>query len=430
MGEFGEFDDIDFFRGNELIGDPYPYFDFMRGKCPVQPEPNHGVVMVTGYDEAVSVYTDTRTFSSCNAVTGPFPGFPVPLKGDDVSDLIDRHRDELPFSDQLTTMDPPKHKAHRGLLMRLITPKRLRENEDFMWRHADRQIDEFIERGECEFIRDFAGPFTLYVIADLLGVPEEDHGWFREELQGGGRQREQALGSTGSRTMSHSPLEFLYERLTTYVEDRRRRPRDDVLTGLATASFPDGSLPEPIDVVRVAANVFSAGQETTVRLLGSALQIIGERPDIAQRLRDDTTRIPEFVEECLRFESPVKGDFRLARTTTTVGGVDIAAGTCVMVLNGAAGRDPRHFDGPDEFRMDRANAREHLAFGRGPHACPGGPLARAETRISIERLLARMVDIRIAESAHGTADARRYDYVPTYILRGLTRLQLEFTPAG
>ncbi len=426
----GEFDDIDFFRGNELIGDPYPYFDFLRGKCPVQVEPNHGVVMVTGYDEAVSVYTNTASFSSCNSVTGPFPGFPVPLEGDDVSDLIEQHRDELPFSDQLTTMDPPKHKAHRGLLMRLITPKRLRENEDFMWRHADRQIDEFVERGECEFVRDFAGPFTLYVIADLLGVPEEDHEWFRQELQGGGRQREQALGSTGSRTMSHSPLEFLYERLTTYVEDRRREPRNDVLTGLATAAFPDGSLPEPIDVVRVAANVFSAGQETTVRLLGSALQMIGERPEIQQRLRDDPTRVPDFVEECLRFESPVKGDFRLARTTASVGGVDIPAGTCLMVLNGAAGRDPRHFDRPDEFEMDRANAKEHLAFGRGPHACPGGPLARAETRISIERLLARMADIRIAESSHGPADARHYDYVPTYILRGLTRLNLEFTPAG
>ena len=162
--------------------------------------------------------------------------------------------------------------------MRLITPKRLRENEDFMWRHADRQIDEFVERGECEFIRDFAGPFTLYVIADLLGVPEEDHEWFREELQGGGHQREEGLGSTGSRTMSHSPLEFLYDSLSEYVEERRREPREDVLTGLATATFPDGSMPEVIDVVRVAANVFSAGQETTVRLLGTALQRIGDDP--------------------------------------------------------------------------------------------------------------------------------------------------------
>ncbi len=423
----GEFEGIDFFRGNDLIVDPYPYFAYLRGQCPVHREAHHDVVMVTGYDEAVSVYMNTGTFSSCNSVTGPFPGFPVPLEGDDVSDLVEQHRDALPFSDQITTMDPPKHKAHRGLLMRLITPKRLRENEDFMWRNADRQIDEFVARGECEFIRDFAGPFTLYVIADLLGVPEEDHEWFREELQGGGSHRPQGLGSTGSASLGHSPLEFLYDRLTTYVEERRREPRDDILTGLATATFPDGSLPEVIDVVRVAANLFSAGQETTVRLLGSALQIIVERGDVQHHLRNDYARIPGFVEECLRFESPVKGDFRLSRTPVTVGGVEIPAGTTVMVLNGAAGRDPRHFDHPEEFRMDRANAKEHLAFGRGPHACPGGPLARAETRISIERLLDRMRDIRISETAHGPADARRYDYVPTYILRGLARLHLEFS---
>jgi cytochrome P450 len=425
-----DFDGIDFFRGNELVADPYPYFDHLRSQCPVQREPHHGVVMVTGYEEAVSVYADTATFSSCNAVTGPFPGFPVPLVGDDVSELIEQHRDELPFSDQLTVMDPPKHKAHRGMLMRLLTPKRLKENEDFMWRHADRQIDEFAASGECEFIRSYAGPFTLYVIADLLGVPESDHEWFRQELQGGHRRETQGLGSTGSGSLGHSPLEFLYDRLTTYIEDRRREPRDDVLTGLATASFPDGSTPEVIDVVRVAANLFSAGQETTVRLLAAALQLIGERPDLQQLLREDRARIPDFVEEVLRMEGPVKGDFRLSRTATTVGGVEIPAGTTLMVVNGAAGRDPRRFEDPAEFRVDRENAKEHLAFGRGPHACPGGPLARAEARISIERLLARLGDIRISESEHGPAGDRRYEYAPTYILRGLQRLHLEFTPNG
>jgi cytochrome P450 len=425
-----DFDGIDFFRGNELVADPYPYFDHLRSQCPVQREPHHGVVMVTGYEEAVSVYTDTATFSSCNAVTGPFPGFPVPLVGDDVSELIEQHRDELPFSDQLTVMDPPKHKAHRGMLMRLITPKRLKENEDFMWRHADRQIDEFAASGECEFIRSYAGPFTLYVIADLLGVPESDHEWFRQELQGGHRRETQGLGSTGSGSLGHTPLEFLYDRLTTYIEDRRREPRNDVLTGLATASFPDGSTPEAIDVVRVAANLFSAGQETTVRLLAAALQLIGERPDLQQLLREDRARIPDFVEEVLRMEGPVKGDFRLSRTATTVGGVEIPAGTTLMVVNGAAGRDPRRFEDPAEFRVDRENAKEHLAFGRGPHACPGGPLARAEARISIERLLARLGDIRISEAHHGPAGDRRYEYAPTYILRGLQRLHLEFTPNG
>src|SRR5262249_30489569 len=111
-----DFDTIDFFRSDELIVNPYPYFDHLREEAPVQREPHHDVVMVTGWTEAVSVYNDNETFSSCNSVTGPFPGFPVPLEGDDVSETIEQHRDQLPFSDQITTFDPPKHRAHRGLL--------------------------------------------------------------------------------------------------------------------------------------------------------------------------------------------------------------------------------------------------------------------------------------------------------------------------
>ncbi len=421
-----EYDGIDFFRGRELVDDPYPYFDWLRGQCPVQREPQHGVYMVTGYDEACAVYTDTDAFSSCNSVTGPFPGFPVPLDGyDDVSELIEQHRDELPFSDQLPTMDPPKHRDHRHLLMRQLTPKRLKENEEFVWGLADRQIDEFAARGECELVGDYANPFTLLVVADILGVPEADHAEFRAALAS--RPRDAAVGSTKD-SLTHSPLAWLYDRFAAYIEDRRREPRDDVLTALATTTFPDGTLPEVIDVVRVAANVFAAGQETTVRLLGSAFLLIAERPDLQQLLRDRRELIPDFVEEALRIESPVKGDFRLARRATRVGGVDIPAGATVMVLNGAANRDPRHFEDPGELRVERGNAREQLAFGRGVHSCPGGPLARLEGRVSVERLLDRLGDIRISDAHHGPAGARRYSYMPTYILRGLTQLHLEFTP--
>jgi cytochrome P450 len=383
--------------------------------------------MVTGYDEAVAVYHDTAAFSSCTSVSGPFPGFPVPLEGDDVSTLIEQHRDKLPMSDQLPTLDPPVHTAHRGLLMRLITPKRLKENEEFMWRLADRQLDEFVGNGTCEFIREFAKPFAMLVIADLLGVPETDHERFRNAIGGG---RTGTLGSTGDQTLAHSPLEFLAEQFTTYIEDRRRRPRDDVLTGLATATFPDGSTPEVIDVVRIAANLFAAGQETTVRLLAAALLLLGERPDLQDTLRAQRDLIPNFVEEALRYESPVKGHFRLSRVPTTVGGVDMPAGTTVMLLLGAANRDPRRFEEPGEFRVDRINARQHIAFGHGVHTCPGAPLARAEGLIALERILDRMHDIRISEAEHGPEDARRYEYAPTYILRGLQRLHLEFTPAG
>ena len=423
-----DYDAIDFFRGNELVDDPYPYFDWLRQQCPVQRESQQDVYMVTGYDEACAVYTDTDTFSSCNSVTGPFPGFPVPLDGlDDVSDLIDEHRDELPMSDQLPTMDPPGHRDHRHLIMRQLTPKRLKENEEFMWRLADRQIDGLIGAGRCEFIAEYANPFTMFVIADLLGVPEEEHEEFRTALAH--RPNSDGAGST-KESMSLNPLEWLYERFGGYIEDRRRQPRQDVLTALATTTFPDGTLPEVIDVVRVASNVFAAGQETTVRLLGATLQRIAEDPELQQLLRERRDILPNFIEETLRTESPVKGDFRLARRRTTVAGVDIPAGATLMVVNGAANRDPRHFDHPAEFRIDRSNAREHLAFGRGVHSCPGGPLARMETRVSIERLLDRTTHIGIDEGHHGPPGARRFYYMPTYILRGLTRLHLELAPAG
>src|SRR3954452_5384848 len=186
-------DSIDFFRSDAYIADPYPYFDALREEGPVRREPHHGVVMVTGYDEASAIYQDDAPLSSCNPVSGPFPGFPVPLEGDDVSELIEQHRDELPFSDQLPTFDPPKHRDHRALLMRLLTPARLRENEEAMWALADRQIDECLDRGSCEFISEYAGPFTLYVIADLLGVPQDDQPEFRERLQG-----KNAKGTVGS----------------------------------------------------------------------------------------------------------------------------------------------------------------------------------------------------------------------------------------
>jgi len=174
-----KFDTVDFFTDKGLVEDPYPYFDHLRSKCPVLREPHHDVMAVSGYDEAVSIYRDNETFSSCNAVTGPFPGLPVKPAGDDVSDLIERYRDQLPMHEHMVTMDPPDHTNHRALLMRLLTPKRLRENEEFMWRLADRQLDEFIAKGKCEFISEYAQPFAMQVIADLLGVPEEDHRQFR-----------------------------------------------------------------------------------------------------------------------------------------------------------------------------------------------------------------------------------------------------------
>jgi len=417
---------IDYFSDESLVEDPYPYFEELRAECPVLLLPHLGVVAVTGYEEASAVYRDTDTFSSCNSVVGPFAAFPVPLEGDDVSAIVDRYRDQLPMNEHMVTMDPPDHTRERALLMRLITPRRLKDNEAFMWRQADQQLDEFVAGGSCEFISAYAQPFAMLVVADLLGVPEEDHQRFREFF--GLSMSPGAVGAGDQHGGELNALGGLDGWFGGYVEDRRRQPRKDVLTDLALATYPDGSTPDVTSVVRTATFLFAAGQETTARLLAAALKHLAEHPGLQDELREHTEKIPDFLEEALRIESPVKTDFRLARRSTTVAGVDIAAGTPVMLLNGAANRDPRRFECPNEFRIDRPNAQAHIAFGRGVHSCPGGPLARAEGRVSIERILDRMRDIRLSDEHHGPPGARRFRYEPTWVLRGLTKVHLEFTP--
>jgi cytochrome P450 family 150 subfamily A5 len=420
-----DFASVNFFTDRAVQDDPYPYFDWVREQGPVWAEPAYGVFMVTGHPEAMLVYGDpatfpehdtaSGTFSSCNAVSGPFVKFSAPVEGDDITDVIVKCRSELPFSDQLPAFDPPNHTAHRHLLMRLITPKRLKENEAFMWQYADRLLDAFVDSGSCELVADYAEPFTMTVVADLEGVPESDHSLFRQRL------------SKVHEAVEHKPLEFLYSRFSDYIAERRQQPRDDILTGLATATFPDGTMPEVSDAALIAANLFAGGQETTVRFLSFGLRMLGEHPDLQQLVRDDRERIPNFMEETLRLESPLRAQFRMARVPTHLAGVDIPAGGTIMLAPGACNRDPRVFERPHDFDIERPNARQHIGFGHGIHTCAGAPLARAEGRVTVSRFLDRTTDIAVSGSHHGRADARRYDYLPTFFLRGLENLHLELT---
>ena len=415
-----DFSEVNFFTDPGLVANPYPYYEYLRAQCPVVHVPSSGVVAVTGYDELTQVYRDSATFSAVNSSLGPFP-LPFDVAGDDITEQVEAYRGEFPMSEHLVSFDPPRHTAHRALLNGLFTPKRLKENEEFMWRLADQLIDEFVTDGGCEFASAYGQPFPLLVIADLLGVPEDDHSMFRELLAGKGPAEDPEW------TVNMNPLAYLDKWFTAYISDRRETPAQDILTEMATQRFPDGSLPEVVDLVRIATFLFIAGHETTARLLSSALRVLAEDPELQDALRTNPDRIPNFVEEMLRLESPIKSDFRLTRVATTLGGVKLAAGTTVMLLPGAANRDPRHFDCPAELLVDRPNARQNVAFARGVHSCPGGPLARIEGRVTIQRILDRLKDIRLDEARHGPPGDRRFDYVPLYILRGLEALHIEFS---
>jgi cytochrome P450 len=415
---------IDFFSDPSLILDPYPYYEEVRAHGPVWQEPVHGAFVITGYDVMSAVYRDPETFSSLNSFSGPLMKLAEEPTGDDANEVIERSRGTFPGNELVGTMDPPDHTAHRGLMMRMLTPKRLQENEDFMWRLTDQVIDEFADRGSCEFIGEYAQPFALLVIADLLGIPESDHAALRAEFVAAGQP-----GKLGE-PFPQNPLSFLNDWFTTYIEDRRRTPRDDVLTQMSRTTFPDGSMPEVVDVVRAATFLFAGGQGTSARFLGNLVQMLAEDLDLQQVLRREHERIPTVVEEALRARSPVKVNFRMARKSTVLAGVRIPAGSTLMLLVQAANRDPDRFECPAEFHIDRGNAREHVAFGRGIHSCPGGPLVRADAKITVERMLARFDEFHISEAHHGPPGHRHYDYTASWILRGLSALHLELTAAS
>ena len=260
----------DFFRDDELVDDPYPYLTTLRSKCPVRREPHHDVVMVTGYDEALAVLGDATTFSSCTSVTGPFPGFPVPLEGDDVSELIERTAsapDERPDPDARPA-DPHRPPRAADAADHAEAPQGERGVHVAARRPPARRVPD---RGRGEFIGEFAGPFSLLVIADLLGVPEEDHDEFAAVLWRRPGRRRQHRRRHRARPRSTS-TEFPPTSRTGARAARRRAHR------LPPPRSPTARRPRSSTSCAIAANLFAAGQETTVRLLGSALQIIAEDP--------------------------------------------------------------------------------------------------------------------------------------------------------
>lgn len=411
-------EDRDYYMDRSLVDDPYPYFEALRERGPVTRLPAHNTVAVLGYEEGLAVYRDTEHFSAVNAVTGPLPPLPFAPAGDDIVAQIAEHRPHMPFGLDMLTLDPPHHTDVRSLCMRLFTPRRLKELESKIAACAKGLVDEIAAKGQCEFVGDYAKPFSTLVIADLLGVPAEDRPAFRAMLAGPVSQ----VGADGGELVN--PMDARQAMFTAYIEERKRAPRGDIMSELANAAYPGGQEPETWEVVRLATLLFGAGQDTTATLLSASLRRLAEDQELQARLRADPSLIPAFIEEVLRHGGPVKSSHRLVQKRVTLAGVDIPAGTNVALVIAAMNRDPRRFDDPGEFRMGRERAQEHFGFGRGAHTCPGAALARTEVRISLELLLGRFADIALDDAEHGPPEARRFAYAPTYVFRMLSRLQL------
>ena len=416
----------DFFSDPAVIADPFSYFAQMRAKCPVAKEPYHGAYMVTGYDALNELLNrKADNFSSCLSVLGPLPPLPFTPEGSDITAQLEAVREELPWSAHLVCFDGQKHIDHRALLTSLLTYKRLKQNEDYLQALADRLIDRFIADGHCNVVPQYGHATTTYAISDLMGVPEPDRAVLLEAI---GAPPSQIEGDAEMK-IGPDPLIALKELFDGYLRERIANPGSDLMTELVQSRFRDGT-PVPFETLsNLARFLFGAGQDTTSHLISMSVRILGERPELQQRLRENPSRIADFLEEVLRFDPPVKVAYRLALVDTEVAGVDVPAGSVVTACLVGANRDPAHFAEPDSFDIDRPGLRDHLAFSKGLHACPGAPLGRMEARIAIERLLARTSEFHVSETHHGPEGARHYNFVPTYTFRSLIDLHIEFTPA-
>lgn len=418
--------DQDYFTDPDILRDPYPWFEAARAIGPIARLPGQDILVVTGFAESVAILRDAQNFSSAIAPQGPTVPLPFLPEGDDISEILEAHRQQLGGGELLVAYDDRQHTLSRALLNRLFTPSRLKANADFIATMADSLLRPAIAAGRVELMGSIATRFVTMVIADLLGVPEADRELFIDAIANG--------PPAGSITDKDQPfqaatLEFLGRHFFGYVVDRRASPRNDVLGELAAATYPDGSTPDLLEIVRLTIFLFAAGQDTSAKLIGNAIRHIVDQPGLQARLRADPGLIPDAIEEVLRLEGSTKATFRVCRRTTTIAGQEIRAGQRIMIGLAAANRDAERWPEPESFCPGRPRAREHLAFGRGAHVCAGAPLARTEVQVILEQLLAKTCDIRISADHHGPPGDRRFAFEPSFIIRGLLELHLELDPA-
>jgi cytochrome P450 len=416
----------DYTEDLEILRDPYPFFEAIRRPGGVFHDAERDIYYVTGFDEAVGVLLDHETFSSNIAVHGPKH---LPTFGgtkEQIREQLAEFRSQNAVAELLVNYDGLEHSNVRGLLDKLFTPSRLKANEEYMTRLADSMVAEALALGKAEMVKSFSAKYVTLVIADLLGVPDADRDTFRDVIDKGPPAGNM---NQDDERPPHATLEFLGGYFFNYINERRERDMGDVMSELAHARFPDGTLPDLFEVVKASMFLFAAGQDTSAKLVANSLLYLCENPAMQDRLRANPGEVPSFIEEMLRLEGSTKATFRLALEDAMVGDTLIPAGKALVVGLAAGNRDPGKWDDPLDFRLDRAGIRQHLAFGRGKHTCIGAALARAEVIVLLRSLLRATSAIRIDETQHGPPGARRLSYEPSYIIRGLDALHLVLEPA-
>ncbi|MFI6265533.1 cytochrome P450 [Micromonospora sp. NPDC051006] len=399
--------------------DPYPTYERLRAHGPVV-EAGPGFYVVTGYAEADELLRDPRLGVMDDAARDRvWPGW----------------RDSAAvtsISRSMLRTNPPEHSRMRRLAAGAFSPRRIAGMRDVVTAQADELIDTMLDRArrgdEVDVLADFAYPLPVGVICALLGVPAADRPLFRRW----------AADLTGILEPEITPAELavadrgaaeLRRYFTELVESRRRAPADDLTTALVRVHDADGERLSGDELLANLVVLLVAGFETTTNLLGNGLVVLLAHPRAADALREHPDLAPAYVEELLRYDSPVQLTTRLSTDRVRAGGIDLPPGAWTLLLLGAANRDPRRYPQPDRFDPWRAQAHP-LSFGAGPHYCIGAGLARLEAQVAFPLLLRRLPGLALVGPPRRRTRLTLRGYEAMPVTLGTPAAADRGTPAG
>ena len=380
------------------IADPYPVYRKLRERDPLHWSILTRQTVVARYEDVDRILRDHRSFSNDLR------------KGRASNDSVAARRQLKP---SMLALDPPDHTRLRRLVNRAFTPRQVAKMEDYIRATAHALLDDVGDAGEFDFMPAFAVPLPTIVIARMIGVPEEDLDRFKVWSDDLARLLEPILSERQLEKAYAADRQFAAY-FTKVIEERRREPRDDLVSRLVEAEEEGDKL--TADETKVMLRLLlAAGNETTTNLLGNGMRALLAHPEQLALLRERPELAKAAVEELLRYDSPVQVDGRIAVKDAEVGGATVKAGTRVAPLIGSANHDPEKFARPGALDITRSDPG-NISFGRGIHHCLGAPLARLEGRVALEVLLDRFEEIGFG--------GRKPVYRPTIVLRGLRHLDL------
>ena len=387
--------------------DPHVFYRAARER-PVTFSPSIGAYLVTRYADLVTVLDDPQTFSSKAA---------LPMIYDNPPEIVAVLREgQVPETTMVVNEDEPEHVRFRRVFDAGFTGARVRAMVPLMRERTTALIDQFAG-DRADLVADYAIPFVQAVISAVIGFPAEDtariQAWTDDV-----NMLWNMLAPADARIASARRMADYTRYLQALIDDRRAHPREDLISDLVLGANGYPGVPDAYvhNMIRGAARV--AGFDTTRDAITATVLIMCENPGVRERILADPARIiPKLTEEALRRDAPHRGLFRVTTREVDLGGTPLPAGAPMLLLFGSGNRDEAVFARPDEADLDRPNVRDHLAFGRGLHSCPGAPLARAEIRVALETLIRRLPGLRLADGYQPT-------YIASYFFRGLEALDV------